>query len=339
MTDAPRRVIDVHAHHVSPALVDAVQRHGGDYGAQIRRTDDGLPYLVFADGPTIRPFFPDLWDLDRRVQRLDRLGIDLQVLATWADIAGYHLPPGQAAAWARLQNDTLVDAVRLHPSRFVALGTLPMQDVQRSLSEMRYAVDTLGLRGFEICTNVNGRDLDDEEFRPFWKLACDLDVLIFLHPPVRQVGSERLGQYFLNNLVGNPVETTIAATRLIFSGVVQDLPGIKCLLAHGGGMLPYQIGRFDRGYAVVPGARSYLRKPPSEFLSAFYYDTILFDDRALGHLLDVVPAERVMLGTDCPFEMQDEDAVTRLAHLPDLDENRMQLVLGGTAEQILLNGR
>jgi aminocarboxymuconate-semialdehyde decarboxylase len=332
------RVIDVHAHHVSPALIEAVERDGGDYGANVRRTGDGLPYLVFRDGPTVRPFFPELWDLDARVQRLDRLGIDLQVLATWADIAGYHLSPDRAAAWARLQNDTLADAVRRHPARFVALGTLPMQDVERSLSEMRYAVDTLGLRGFEICTNVEGRDLDDEQFRPFWKLACDLDVLIFLHPPVRQVGSERLGRYFLNNLVGNPVETTIAAIRLIFSGVVQDLP-IKCLLAHGGGMLPYQIGRFDRGYTVVPGARANLRKPPSEFLGAFYYDTILFDDRALGHLFDVVPAERVMLGTDCPFEMQDENAATRVAHLPDLDENLRQLVLGATAAQLLLTGR
>ena len=332
------RVIDVHAHHVSPALVEEVERRGGDYGARIRRNEDGLPYLAFRDGPTIRPFFPDLCDLDSRVERLDRLGIDLQVLATWADIAGYHLPHDQAAAWSRLQNDTLAEAVRRHPSRFVALGTLPMQDVRRALSEMRYAVDSLGLRGFEICTNVEGRDLDDEEFRPFWKLACDLDVLIFLHPPVRQVGSERLGQYFLNNLVGNPVETTIAAIRLIFSGVVQDLP-IKCLLAHGGGMFPYQIGRFDRGYGVVPGARSYLRRPPSAFLGSFYYDTILFDDRALDHLFDVVPAERIMLGTDCPFEMQDEDARNRLTRRPGLDENRMRLVLGGTAEQILLDGR
>jgi aminocarboxymuconate-semialdehyde decarboxylase len=331
----PGHVVDVHAHHVSPALIEAVEHGGGEYGAAVKRNDQGNPFLVFQDGPTIRPFFPGLCDLGLRVAQLDRLGIDRQVLSTWADIAGYHLPPHQGAAWSRLQNDTLAEAVSRLPSRLLAFGTLPMQDIAGTLSEMRYAVNSLGMRGFEICTNVNGRDLDADEFRPFWDLACELDVLIFLHPPVRQVGSERLGQYFLNNLVGNPVETTIAAIRLIFGGIMQDLPHLKCLLAHGGGMLPYQIGRFDRGYDVVPGTRSHLRKPPSAFLDSFYYDTILFDDRALAHLFTMVPAERIMLGSDCPFEMQDEDALKRLARIPSLDNSRLTMVLGGTAEDIL----
>ena len=331
----PGPVVDVHAHHVSPALVEAVERDGGEYGAAVKRNDEGNPFLIFQDGPTIRPFFPGLCDMGLRVEQLDRLGIDRQVVSTWADIAGYHLPASQGAAWSRLQNDTLAEAVARHQSRFLAFGTLPMQDIAGTLSEMRYAVNSLGMRGFEICTNVNGHDLDADEFRPFWDLACELDVVIFMHPPVRQVGAERLGQYFLNNLVGNPVETTIAAIRLIFSGIMQDFPRLKCLLAHGGGMLPYQIGRFDRGYDVVPGARAHLRRPPSAFLGSFYYDTILFDDRALGHLFTVVPAERIMLGTDCPFEMQDEDALRRLAHMPAIDDNLLAMVLGGTAEHIL----
>jgi aminocarboxymuconate-semialdehyde decarboxylase len=212
-----------------------------------------------------------------------------------------------------------------------------MQDVSRTLDEMRYGVDRLGLRAFEICTNVNGQDLDSAEFRPFWKLAADLDVLIFLHPPVRQVGLERMGDFFLNNLVGNPMETTIAGARLIFSGVLEEFPGLKILLAHGGGMLPYQIGRFDRGFRAHPSASAHLRRPPSEYLGSFYYDTILFDEKVLSHLFHMVPADRIVFGSDCPFEMQDDEMRERLSRVPGVTTDDMANVLGGNARRLLLS--
>jgi aminocarboxymuconate-semialdehyde decarboxylase len=214
------------------------------------------------------------------------------------------------------------------------MGTLPMQDVAQACQEMRYAIDKLGMRAFEVCTSVNGRDLDGEEFRPLWSLACDLEVLVFLHPPVQQIGSERLGDYFLNNLVGNPTETTVAAARLILSGVPKAFPHVKCLLAHGGGFLPYQLGRLDHGHRFVPATRSVVREPPSSFASWFFYDTILFDDRALAYLLDVVGPSRVVLGSDYPFEMCDEEAVARVQRT-NLDAATLASVLGATTQRLL----
>jgi aminocarboxymuconate-semialdehyde decarboxylase len=326
-------VIDVHAHHVPMALVDEVERHGDKYGARMQHTDDGRYQLEFVDGPPIRPFYNELLGLGGRQIYLAEAGIDAQVVASWADIAGYHLPGRQAIAWTRLQNESLADAVRPH-DRFSAMGALPMQDVGRAMAEMRFGAERLGLRAFQICTSVEGRDLDGPEFRAFWRLACDLDCLIFLHPPVRQIGAERLGDYFLTNLLGNPMETSVAAARLIFSGLFQELPGVRILLAHGGGMLPYQIGRLDRGFAANPATRVELKSRPSQFLGSFYYDTVLFDDTALGHLLQMVPSDRVMLGTDFPFPIRDDEMLNRLRRQQGLAPADMQDVLGGNAQRL-----
>jgi aminocarboxymuconate-semialdehyde decarboxylase len=327
-------VVDVHAHHVPFALVEEVERNGEAYGARIRLADDGRYQLVFADGPFIRPFYNELLDLNGRSAYLARAGIDVQIVSSWADIAGYHLPAHQAVAWTRLQNETLSDAVRADGSRFIAMGALPMQDVGRAMTEMRFAVEHLDMRAFQICTSVEGRDLDDPDFRPFWRLACDLGCLTFLHPPVRQIGAERLSDYFLTNLLGNPMETTVAAARLIFSGMFQELPDLRILLAHGGGMLPYQIGRLDRGFMANPATRVHLRRKPSDFLGSFYYDTVLFDDTALSHLLRMVPSDRVMLGTDFPFPIRDDEMTERLRRQRHLRPRSMSEVLGGNARRL-----
>jgi aminocarboxymuconate-semialdehyde decarboxylase len=327
-------VVDVHAHHVPFALVEEIERNGGAYGARIKKTDDGRYQLEFYDGPFIRPFYNELLDLNGRHAHLAEAGIDAQIVSSWADIAGYHLPVHQASAWARLQNETLSDAARADGSRFVAMGALPMQDTGQAMAEMRFAVERLNMRAFQIGTSVEGRDLDDLDFRPFWRLACDLGCLIFLHPPVRQIGAERLGDYFLTNLLGNPMETTVAAARLIFSGMLQELPEVKILLAHGGGMLPYQIGRLDRGFMANPATQVHLRRRPSEFLGSFYYDTVLFDDTALSHLLRMVPSDRVMLGTDFPFPIRDDDMTERLRRQRHIEPSSMSEILGGNARRL-----
>jgi aminocarboxymuconate-semialdehyde decarboxylase len=328
------RIVDVHAHHVPLALVEEIGRNGNTYGASVKKADDGRYQLVFVDGPAIRPFYNELLDLSGRRAHLARAGIDVQVISSWADIAGYHLPAQQAIAWTRLQNETLADAVRADDSRFAAMGALPMQDVRQAMAEMRFAAEHLNMRAFQICTSVEGRDLDTAGFRPFWRLACDMGCLIFLHPPVRQIGAERLGDYFLTNLLGNPMETTVAAARLIFSGIFQELPELKILLAHGGGMLPYQIGRLDRGFMANPATRVHLRHKPSEFLGSFYYDTVLFDDTVLNHLLRMVPPDRVMLGTDFPFPIRDDDMLKRLQRQRHIQPHDMSEVLGGNARRL-----
>ena len=183
-------------------------------------------------------------------------GIDQQVISTWTDLAGDELARQEAVRWARLQNETSGGRGARDSDRFEAMGTLPMQHVDLAIAEIDYIVRDLGMRSVEIGTNINGRDLDHDEFRGVWKRLEQLDVFVLLHPPRVPVGMERVGDYFLNNLIAYPTDTTIAAARLVFGGILRDCPTLKCCLAHGGGFLPYQIGRLDRGFAAHPTCSS-----------------------------------------------------------------------------------
>lgn len=328
-------VIDIHAHYVSRELIAEAERHGGRYGVGLERDAEGRERLAFKAGRGIRPFFPELCDLELRLPVMDSQGVDCEVISTWTDLAGYDLPPREGARWARLQNETLADAARRAPGRFEAMATLPLQDVRLSLEELDHAVRNLGVRSVELGTSVNGRDLDDEDFRPLWKRLCDLDIFVLLHPPLVPIGIERLGQYLLNNLLGNPMDTTVAAARLIFSGVMRDCPGLKCCLAHGGGFLPYQFGRLDRGFAAHPACRTRISTAPSGFLGAFYYDTLTHSLPVLEYLVGVVTSQRLLFGSDYPFEMRDERGPEPVRQLRGVVAGEIGDILGENAAKLL----
>lgn len=323
-------IVDIHAHYVARELIAEAKRNGARYRVQVRSGPDGSERLAFDDGPLIRPFFPELCDLEVRLRDMDRRGVDVQAISTWMDIVGYWLPPDAGRRWMRLQNETIAQAARQHPERLWPMGTLPLQDVPAALEELDYCVRELGMRALEIGTSIGGHNLDEPRFRPFWARVHELEVLVFLHPPLLPMAPERLDGYFLTNLMGNPMETTVAASRLIFGGVLDAFPRLKCCLAHAGGFLPYQIGRLDRGYDTRPECRG-MAAPPSAYLQRFYYDTIAFDDRALAYLLQVVSSERVLFGSDYPFPMSDPRALTRVQEVRGLDEAQRRSVLGGTA--------
>ena len=281
-------VIDIHAHYVSPELIGEAARNGALYGVKLQDDATGKQRLVIADTAPLRPVFPDLSDLSLRLPMLKKQGIDRQVISTWTDLAGDELARKEAVRWSRLQNETLAQAARVMPDRFEAMGTLPMQHPDLAIAELEHIVRYLGMRSVEIGTNINGRDLDHEEFRGLWKRLAELDVFVLLHPPRVPVGMERVGNYFLNNLIAYPTDTTIAAARLLFSGILHDYPALKCCLAHGGGFLPYQIGRLDRGFAAHPACKSKISQPPSDFLRSFYYDTLTHHTQALSYLIGLV---------------------------------------------------
>jgi aminocarboxymuconate-semialdehyde decarboxylase len=323
-------VIDIHAHFVAPALIAEAARHGQHYQVRVERDDAG-ERVVLPGEIRLRPFLPELCDLACRLPTLEADGIERQVLSTWTEMAGDLLPVPEGVRWARLQNETLADAARWRPDTFEAMGTLPMQDVAAAIQELNHLVRNLGMRSVEIGTNVNGRDLDRLEFRPLWKAICDLDVFVLLHPPLQPVGGERTSAYFLNNLIGYPVDTTIAAARLMFSGLLNELPGLKCCLAHAGGFLPYQIGRMQRGFDANPVCRATLKKPPVALLNAFYYDTLTHSDAALEFLLNVVDNDRILYGSDYPFEMLDPNGPRRIKRLAGRSQSEIAAILGGNA--------
>jgi aminocarboxymuconate-semialdehyde decarboxylase len=328
-------VIDIHAHYVSRDLIRESARNGARYGVALERDAEGRERLRFDGGALLRPFFDDLCDLERRVPHLDASGVTMQVVSTWTDLAGDALPPAEGARWARLQNETLAAGAKRVGGRFAAMGTLPLQSVAHSLEELDYAVKHLGIGSVEIGTHINGRELDHEHFRPVWKRIAELGVFVLLHPPFAPVGLDRVGDYFLNNLISYPVDTTIAASRLIFSGVMRDFPDLKICLAHGGGFLPYQIGRLDRGYAAHPACSRVLDRAPSEFLQSFYFDTLTQDTRALAFLVEMVGPERLLYGSDQPFEMLDPMGPARIDALDGLGAGDRAAILATNASRAL----
>ncbi len=332
-------IIDMHAHYVSPALIEEAAKNGTRYGVRIEPSSNGSgsPILVFEDGVRLRPFFNELCNLECRLAEMDAAGVAMQVVSTWTDMAGDNLPDEKSAAWARLQNDTLVADVRKMKTRFAPMGTLPMRNVGMAIAELEYLVNELGTTSVELGTNINGTDLDHPDFKPLWKRIHELDVFVLLHPPFRPVGLERTGDYFLNNLISYPVDTTIAAARLLFSGLMQEFPNLKICLAHSGGFLPYQIGRMDRGFAAHPACSKHLKSAPSELLGSFIYDSLTHNDQALSFLIDSVGADRIVYGSDYPFEMLDPEGPKRLRKMENLRSEQLDAILSGNIRS-LLNG-
>lgn len=330
-------VIDIHAHYVSPELIGEAARNGAHYGVKLQDDAEGKQRLVIADTAPLRPVFAELSDLSLRLPMLQAQGIDRQVISTWTDLAGDELGRKEAARWSRLQNESLAEAARTMPERFEAMGTLPMQYPDLAIAELEHIVRNLGMRSVEIGTNINGRDLDHEDFRRLWTRLADLDVFALLHPPRVPVGMARVGDYFLYNLIAYPTDTTIAAARLLFGGILRNYPSLKCCLAHGGGFLPYQIGRLDRGFAAHPACKIRISQPPSDYLRSFYYDTLTHHTQALSYLISMVGCDRILFGSDYPFEMVDKAGPARLQQVSGLTAAEREAILGGNAETLFRN--
>jgi aminocarboxymuconate-semialdehyde decarboxylase len=318
--------IDVHAHYVSKALLAEARQNGQKYGVSAHSSPNGDVLEFLHNDVRVRPVFAELCDLNSREEYMGSEGVSKQIVSTWTDIIPADMPIEQAKRWVRLQNDTLIADVRAAGDLFGAMGTLPMQDPDAAIEELKYLTDECGVYAVELITSVDGEDLDAPAYRPLWREIADREVFVLLHPPMCPFEGDRPQSYFLNNLVFFPVDTTVAAAKLIFSGVINDHPNLKICLPHGGGFLPYQIGRLDHGFDVHSACQGAIEIPPSEYLRRFYYDTITHDDVALRYLIDRVGVDRVLYGTDYPFEMTDDAGTGRLQSLPGLNREELDQV-------------
>jgi aminocarboxymuconate-semialdehyde decarboxylase len=269
---------------------------------------------------------------------MDDHGIAMQAICATVHTFFYDEEPALAAACAVLQNDEIAAVTKRHPDRFVALATLPLQDPKRAADELRRAMRGLGLRGAQIGTNVNGRNLDDPALDPVWATANELKAFILVHPHGEILPGERLKPYYMRNFVGLPFETTMAGAALVFGGVIERYPDVKFCLCHGGGFLPYQAGRFLHAFNVRAEPRARLRGSPQDSLARLYYDTIVHSQAALEFLLAAAGLERVLMGSDYPFDMGELDCVQRVTALTISAEQR-DAVLGRRATQLLDNAR
>ncbi|MCL5677052.1 MAG: amidohydrolase family protein [Firmicutes bacterium] len=297
-------VIDMHAHYVPPEIIKALEEHPERYpNVKLTRTPEGGAKFQFPQTAPTRPVMPMLLDLEKRRAWMTQNRVDFQFLAGWLDIFGYTLSGEEATRWSRLLNESTAAAVAGEPARFAGLATVPLQDGEAAAEELRVAA-RLGLKGSMIGTWISGKDLDDSSLEPFWSASAELNMPVAIHP-VYAGGGERLNKYGMPNIVGRPFETVLAAANLIFGGVLERHPGLKVILVHGGGYLPYQIGRLQRGYEVDGAARSKTKLEPVDAARALYYDHIVFHPRALRFLCDLVGADKVLLGSDYPFSIGD----------------------------------
>ncbi len=323
-------IIDIHAHCVPAEVVDLLHSEGASMGIEVGH--DGS--VVVAGRPLPMPLRQSLVDRDARLAAMDRSGIDIQVLSPWIDLTAYRLDPEAGARWSRLLNVALAGEAASHPDRFLALGTVPLQSPEAAVAELRFAVDELGMVGVEIGTRVGDVDLVSARLDPFWEEAARLRCLLLLHPLDPLPGID-LGSHFLHNIVGRPAETTIAVARLLLAGLFERHPHLEMCVVHGGGFLPYQIGRMHRAWVARPEiVASELRTPPRQALRQLSFDTVLHEPAAIRYLVDVVGADRVMLGSDYPFEMGDPDPVATIEAVPGLSTADRTAILSGTAQRL-----
>lgn len=268
--------------------------------------------------------------IDQRLADMDRLGIDVQAISPPPTQYYYFAPPEVGRDAARAVNDHIAEAVASRPERLVGLGSVPLQAPELAVAEVKRCVRELDLRGVEICTNVNGKDLSDPALRPFFAAAEELGVLVFIHP----IGfaHERFSEHYFSNVLGNPLESTLAVAHLIFGGVLEAHPGLKVCVAHGGGYLPAYFGRIDHAARARPDCREHLHRPPSEYLRRLWIDTLVFDRVQRDFLIATHGADRLCLGSDYPFDMAEPDPVGFHADLPDAVKEK---IVGLNAAELL----
>lgn len=326
--------IDVHAHCVPVQVLDRLRADGGRYGIEVLEADGRTRFRIAGQVETA-PLHPGLTDPGLRRDAMDKSGVKVQILSSWIDLTAYALPAQVGARYSRMVNESIADLAASDTGRYRALATVPLQADDAGAGELAHAVGELGMVGVEIATTVAGRDLDDPALEPFWSTAEALQCLVLLHPCASLAG-RGVERYFLGNLVGNPAESTIAVGHLVFGGVLERHPGLRLCVVHGGGFAPYQLGRWDHAFhRNVRGAAQNLTRPPSEWVSRLYHDTVLHSTRSLGMLVDLVGPTRVVLGSDYPFEMGDPDPLGTLAQVPGLSEQGQRLIRAGNLLRLL----
>jgi len=329
------RSIDIHA-HLTPQCFWRATENGGDWHT-LRREQDarGRQYAVI--GGQQRGQLPPRarWTPEERLADMDSLGVDIHVLSPFSGFYNYEFDTAIAVATSKDSNDEIAQMTKTWPDRFAGLATLPMQDVKAAIAELERVMVHLGFKGAMINDHVNGRTLDDPEFLPFWKAAEQLGALILFHQANETVVSSRIRRYHLPNTIGNLADRAVTFATLVCGGVMDACPNLKICLSHGGGYTCYGIGRMDRGWQTRPEARAHISQPPSAYLRRFYYDCIVYTESALRYLIDTVGIDRVVFGTDWPYDMEFDWPVSWVLSLENLTQDEKEAILWKNLERLL----
>ena len=322
------RVVDVHNHFYPPEYLDAL-RSGGSV-VRVTTDKESNPLLHYPGDYNVA--VRGHRDIAYRAEVLEREGVTTQVLTLTTP--GTHVEsPARARELAQLVNDAFARVVEERAPRFAALATLPLNDPRGAVAELRRAVEELRLPGAMLFSNVSGVALSDERFWPLYETANELGAVLHIHP-TSPVGVEAMTEYWLMPLVGFPFDTTLAASKLVFSGVAERFPRIRWVLSHLGGAIPYLAERLDRGYRAFRECRAHISKPPSEYLKTWYYDTVNFDPRALRSAIEFAGASHVLAGSDYPHLIGSIKGMRESIGALRLDEADERAILGENAKRL-----
>jgi aminocarboxymuconate-semialdehyde decarboxylase len=323
--------IDIHAHYFPQAFLDLVAEHGPAHGFEYK--------IVEGKGPQFRhghlmtgPVGAKFVDLDARLAAMDEQGVEVHALSL-SQPMGYWGEGSLAQRISETYNDALSEAHRRHPGRLFGLATLPMHVQALAVKEIERAAKLPGMRGFYIATQILGKDLSDPAFFPMYERIETSGLPLFLHP-VEVIGHQRLGAYYLTNLLGNPFESAIAAAHLIFGGVLDRFPALTVCLPHAGGAFPWLVGRLNRGWEKRAELK-HIKQAPVEYLRRFYYDTVGYSDHVLEYLVNVIGADRVLMGSDYCFPIAYEQPVKIVTDHPRLDDDAKRKIVEGNARRLL----
>ncbi len=324
-------VFDAHAHIIVPEMCRS-SANQEEWRPRVHW--EGGRQIVEHRGRSIASAVREFVDIDVILKEMDADGTDRVLLCPWVTLLGYDLELEEATRACRIQNQALAALVRANPERVGALGTVPLQspeDAARNLEELMASGD---LGGVEVAASVRGACLGEERFLPFWRAAEDTGAVVFIHPTTRGFDLSGLSGHYMWNTVGNPLETTITAAQMVMAGVMEAHPGLKVVLAHGGGAVMCVRGRLRWAHTFQPEARSRLQEPPDDSLRRFYYDTVTHDRELLRALVDYAGADHVLLGSDYPFDMgvrRPADGVRELGLAPEQEAG----ILGGNVARLL----
>jgi aminocarboxymuconate-semialdehyde decarboxylase len=323
------RIIDFHNHYYPPAYLDALR--SGSSAVEVTIDDDGNPRIYYPGDYNI--CVPGHRDIDYREKVLIDLGVDTQVLTLTTP--GTHVEtPATAAKFAALVNDAFAEVVRARRGRFTALATLPLNDPAASVKELERACRVLGFRGAMLFSNVNGAGLNEERFWPIYEAANDLNAVLYIHP-THPVGVEAMTDFWLMPLVGFLMDTTLAAAKIVFSGIPERFPKIRWALGHLGGAIPYLAERLDRGFEAFTECRAHIARKPSEYLREFYYDSVNFDAGAMKLGIEFAGVEHILAGSDYPHQIGSIPKMLETIRDLDVSEADKAAIFGGNAARLL----
>jgi len=315
--------VDFHAHAQSPKAMELIARAASNPGAEANPHNQHLARTRYDAA---------FRDINVRLHTMDRERIDMQAVSPAPNYA-YWADQELSGQIVTASNEHVAEICAINPDRFVGLCHVSLQFPELAARQLGTAISTLGMRGVEIGTRAEDVDLDDRSLDPFWAAAQEHRAPIFIHPAGTTLG-KRVAKYYLGNVIGNPLDTTIALTNLIFGGVLERFPTLNVVAAHGGGYLPSYFARSVHGHQVRPEMHT-ISRPPTEYLRRLWIDNLVFEPLFVAHLVKVMGASRIVLGTDYPFDMGQENPVDLVEAVPGLSEEDARRIKGGNAIELL----